>query len=467
MKPSESLESEDLKDVRLLSLEAENVKRLLAIDIQFKNGLTQICSEDNGQGKTTALDCIWWALEGAKNIQDKPIRKGQKEARITVTLQSGEKTTIIVTREFKINKKQELTTKLILSNPDGSEYVTSMGSQELLNTFLTSLAFDPLKFATMDSKAQFDAMKAFVPDIDFKAIAKANEIDYETRKNINRDAKAARIKADEIGEIENPGELIDEEALIAELEKASVFNSDIAERSANRKTLAQEADDKFKESNQIKLDAFSEIKKLEQEIKELSKNAEEKSLALFKESEQIKEKLSGLKPLPDTIDIGLVSKQLNEARNTNKLVRKYDELQSYLGAAGRLEKESDEITNRMESREQEKQKAISNSKIPVDNLTFGDECILLKGEPFEQASEAEKIFAGMQLAVAQNPLLKLVFIRQGSLMSEKTKMMVLQFCKKHDFTVIMETVGIQSKVGNIVVIEDGQVFKQVKKQESL
>lgn len=452
-----------------MSLEAENVKRLVAIYIDFKGNLVQICSEDNGQGKTTALDCIWWALEGAKNIQDKPIRKGQKEARIVVTLTNGKQTTIIVTREFKINKKQELTTKLILSNPDGSEYVTSMSSQELLNTFLTSLAFDPLKFATMDSKAQFDALKAFVPKIDFKAIAKANEADYEERKNINRDAKAARIKADEIEVLEGSEnlKLIDEEALIAELEKASTFNADINERTTNRKTLAQEADDKSEESKQITIDAIKEAQELEEEIKELLENAREKSIMLAKESAEIKLKLAGLQPLPKPINIGMVSNQINEARTNNIKFNKHAELQMHINNAERLEKESDKITVRMEKREEEKKIAIANSDIPVDNLTFGDECILLDGQPFEQASEAQKIFAGMQLTVAQNPLLKLVFIRQGSLMSEKTKMMVLEFCKKHNFTVIMETVGTQSKVGNIVVIEDGQIVKQAKKQESL
>lgn len=476
MKSNEIIEPDKLTELRLISLEAENVKRLVAIDIEFKSNLVQICSEDNGQGKTTALDCIWWALEGAKNIQDKPIRKGQKEARIIVTLTDGKQSTIIVTREFKINKKQELTTKLMLSNNDGSEYISTMGSQELLNTFLTSLAFDPLKFATMDSKAQFDTLKAFVPTIDFKAISKANDLDYETRKNINRDAKAERIKAEEI-EVPEGAEnlkLINEESLIADLEKASTFNSDIAERATNRKALAKEADDKFELSKKTKIEAENKIAKWEEEIKELyfqiqqcKVQSEEISNGALKESEEIKKKLSELKPLPDQINIELVSQQIKEARTNNIGFNQYANVQMYINNAERLEKESDEITIRMEKREQDKREAISKANIPVSNLTFGDECVLLDGQPFEQASEAQKIYAGMQLTVAQNPLLKLVFIRQGSLMSEKTKKIVFDFCKKHDFTCIMETVGVQSKVGNIVVIEDGQIVKVPKKQESL
>lgn len=469
MKPSEILEPEILKDLRIINLQAENVKRLIAVDIDFKDNLVQICSEDNEQGKTTTLDCIWWALEGAKNIQDRPIRKGQKEARITVTLIDGQQRTIVVTREFKINKKQELTTKLILSNPDGSEYITHLGAQELLNTFITSLAFDPLKFATMDSKAQFDAMRSFVPDIDFKAIAKANEADYELRKSINRDAKTARTQAEaiEVPDYAKDLTLTDEAKLIEELERASTFNADILERIANRKKLAQEAEDKFEESKKICIEAKQKIKELEEEIEKINKEAQEKSIALVKEVQEIKEKLAGLKPLPETIDIAVVSSAIKEARARNIVKNEYDKLQMYINTSDELEKQSNEITKRMEKREEDKKSAIASANIPIDNLTFGDECLLYNGEPFEQASEARKIYAGMQLAVAQNPLLKLVFIRQGSLMSEKTKMMVFEFAKKHDFTILMETVGTNSKIGNIVIIENGQVVKEPKKQEQI
>lgn len=65
--------------MKIISLQAENVKRLTAVSITPDGNLVQI-SGRNGQGKTSVLDAIWWALEGAANIQAEPIRKGADEA---------------------------------------------------------------------------------------------------------------------------------------------------------------------------------------------------------------------------------------------------------------------------------------------------------------------------------------------------------------------------------------------------
>lgn len=80
--------------MKIISLQAENVKRLTAVTITPDGNLVQITGK-NGQGKTSVLDAIWWALEGAANIQAEPIRKGAEEARIRLDL--GE---YVVTRTF-------------------------------------------------------------------------------------------------------------------------------------------------------------------------------------------------------------------------------------------------------------------------------------------------------------------------------------------------------------------------------
>lgn len=459
-------QQEELKDLRIINLEAEQIKRLIAVDIDFKGNLVQIASEENGEGKSTALDCIWWALEGAKNIQDKPIRKGSKEAHIRVTLGNNKEVKIIVTREFKLNKKGETTTKLILSNPDGSEYISHMGAQELLDTFKGALTFDPLKFATMDSKAQFDALRSFVPNLNFEAIAKANTDDYELRKTVNKDSKQARILADqiEVPDIINDGQIIDEDELTKDLENAATFNSDINERASNRKDLSDEANEKFEKSKQTTIDAINKINEIRKEaefkINQIEFQSKEISIQLLKESESIKIKLSELKPLPELIDIRETSKKLTEARKINEAIKLASEKLGYSDLAEKLELKSEEITKRMEKREEDKRLAISNAKIPVNNISFGDDCVLLDGQPFEQASDAQRAVASMEIGIAQNPTLKLIIIRQGSLMSERTKQIVFDIAKRNNFLVIMETVGTSSKIGNIVIIEDGRVKKQ-------
>ncbi len=457
-----------MEPLRLIRLEAENVKRLVAIDIDLEGNLVQIASEENGEGKSTTLDCIVWALEGAKNIQDKPIRTGWKEAYIRLTL--GDKDVkMIVTREFKINKKGETTTKLIISNPDGSEYALAGGAQELLNTFLGAITFDPLRFSNMDSKSQFDYLKAFVPSVDFKSITKANEDDYNKRKDINRDAKVARTNADSIfisPDISKDAKIVDEQELIKKLETASVHNNDITERATNRRNLANEAVENISNADKKLAEAKTKADTLRLEAQEIEKKAAEEAKKLMIDAKNINEKLAGLKPLPDLIDIQVVSAKLSEAKKNNSAILLRTNKEEHEQLAESLEQQSEEITKRMEKREEEKRKAIAEAKIPVENLSFGDDSVLLDGQPWEQGSEAQRIVASTELAIAQNPFLKLVIIKQGSLLSEKSKKIVLDVCTKRGFHALMETVGTSSKVGNMVIIENGRV-KTSKQQEQL
>jgi len=62
--------------VKINNLEIENVKRVRAVKLQpSENGLT-IIGGDNGQGKTSVLDAIAWALGGDKFKPSTPEREG-------------------------------------------------------------------------------------------------------------------------------------------------------------------------------------------------------------------------------------------------------------------------------------------------------------------------------------------------------------------------------------------------------
>jgi ABC-type sugar transport system ATPase subunit len=80
--------------MKIVKLNAENIKKLQAVEITPDGEIVTIAGK-NGQGKTSVLDSIWWALAGTAHIQAQPIRKGQTKARIRLDL--GE---IIVERRF-------------------------------------------------------------------------------------------------------------------------------------------------------------------------------------------------------------------------------------------------------------------------------------------------------------------------------------------------------------------------------
>ena len=84
--------------VKISSLEVENVKRVKAVKLEpSANGLTVI-GGNNGQGKTSVLDAIAWALGGDRFAPSSPKRAGSTiPPHLIVKLNNG----IIVERKGK------------------------------------------------------------------------------------------------------------------------------------------------------------------------------------------------------------------------------------------------------------------------------------------------------------------------------------------------------------------------------
>ena len=108
--------------MKIIELRAENVKRLRAVRIRPTGPVVQLTGA-NEQGKSSVLDCIWWALEGAKHIQAMPIRKGATRAHIRLDL--GE---LVVERRFSAAG-----TTLVVENAEGARY---KAPQEMLDALV-------------------------------------------------------------------------------------------------------------------------------------------------------------------------------------------------------------------------------------------------------------------------------------------------------------------------------------------
>jgi hypothetical protein len=212
--------------LKIVQLNAENIKKLQAVEINPNGDIVTIAGR-NGQGKTSVLDSIWWALAGTAHIQAEPIRKGQTKARIRLDL--GE---IIVERKFT-----EASSTLVVENAEGARFPSP---QKMLDALLGELSFDPLAFTRMDAKKQFDELRRVAKvEIDLEQLDGLNRSDYAKRTDVNRDAKAKRAQADGITfPADTPAAAVDESALVAELEQAGKTNAEIEQRKARREAAA-------------------------------------------------------------------------------------------------------------------------------------------------------------------------------------------------------------------------------------
>jgi DNA repair exonuclease SbcCD ATPase subunit len=427
--------------MKIIALEAENLKRLRAVHIEPKGPVVEIAGK-NGAGKTSVLDAIWWAICGSKNVQAQPIRKGEEEARIRLDL--GE---IVVTRRFRKNRAGETATEVVVENAEGARFSSP---QAMLDALTGELAFDPLAFARAPAKSQFDMLRKFVPEVDFEAIDAANKADFQKRTDTNRRAKEARAAADVIGVI-NPVEPVDVQRLVAQLEESGHHNSDLATRQARR-------DQARADVARLRADAKNfrdQIEDLQEQIERLTEAVDSRTL----KADDLEQKLEAAEALPEPIETTPIRAAIQQAEQTNRAAARYDERQAHLARAKELEEESEKLTLAMAARKEAKDRAIAAAKMPVEGLSFGDGEILLNGVPFDQGSDAEQLRASVAIAAAMNPKLRVIRVRDGSLLDDDAMQALAVMAAERDLQIWIERVG--ESVGKFgVVIRDGSVVEQ-------
>lgn len=427
--------------MKIVTLLAENIKRLVAVEISPDGNLVQITGR-NGAGKTSVLDSIWWALAGATHIQAAPIRHGATKARIMLDL--GE---LLVTRTFRrASDDDKVTTSLTVQSADGAVFKSP---QKMLDDLLGELSFDPLAFARAKPADQIDMLRRLVPGVDFDEIERLNQRDYETRRDINRRAKELRAQA---AAIEAPAEIpepIDEAELVAKLEEAGEHNAEIERRKARRLAVQDEIQ-RLRDAVAI---AEDEIKLLEARIERLRLQQQESE----RKREALERRLANAEPLPDPIDTAEIREAIEKARENNRLAEQAKRRHEIEAEAAELEARAEALTAAMEDRNAEKAAAIAAANLPVPGLAFGDGVVTLNGVPFDQASDAEQLRASVAIAAALNPRLRVIRIRDGSLLDESGLKLVAEMAEAQDFQVWIERVDSTGKVG--FVIEDGTLAK--------
>lgn len=159
--------------MKINTLELENVKRIKAVKLEpTANGLTVIGGK-NGQGKTSVLDAIAWALGGNKFRPTEPQRDGSViPPHLKITLDNG----MIVERSGK-------NSALKVIDPTGNK-----SGQQVLDSFISELALDLPKFMKMNDKEKASILLQIIGVGD-----KLYELEQEENRLYNRRTEIGRI----------------------------------------------------------------------------------------------------------------------------------------------------------------------------------------------------------------------------------------------------------------------------------
>jgi len=424
--------------VRLTQLTANNVKRIEAITIT-PDGNMVVIGGKNRQGKSSALDCIQYALSGKRAIPDKPLRRGAEKGSIELRLDGDDAkqlSPLIVTRTFEKDGKSELEIR------EDNEYQSKAPSpQKILDGLWSRIAFDPLGFTRMPPAEQHDLLRKVV-GVDTDALDLKRVTIYDLRREINRHVQDLNAQ---IGERfpSAPEKPVSVAALMADLKSAEAVIESNRQARDSLDTAVWAHSKMCDRATEIE----SQIARLQSELASLQKE-------MLSEQAGIDALQADLALLVDP-DLSIIRERITGAEETNRQVRCNDEYIASRNSRDKAKEQSDLFTKQIAECDAEKIAALASAKWPVEGLAFSDDGITLNGLPFEQASQSEQLQVSIAMGIATNPTLRVLLIRDGSHLDEDALRTVGELADEHDCQVFIERVGEGKECS--VIIEDGKV----------
>lgn len=431
---------------RIVRLSASNVKRLTAVDIApGPESSVVVIGGKNAQGKSSVLDAISFALGGKDAIPSQPVRRGAKRA--TIDLDLGD---LKVTRQISPDGGGSL----VVTDAEGAK---KSSPQTLLDKLYAHHAFDPLEYMREKPDRQGAVLRELV-GLDTSAI----------------DAEVARLRAErtEVGKswkrsearlagIQKPADDCPAgEVSVAELAnayQAAVSRQREVERERERLRLAAERATETVEGHQY------DVASLKARIEDLERHLTSERAALAESERRVEESLAAqqsarlaLCGAPEVPAVDAEKAALDGAEEHNRKARARA---AYEAARQELKAATDqyrEFTRRIERCDEQKAEKLAAVAMPVPGLSFSsDGGVLYNGLPLDQASQAEQIRVSVAIGLAQNPSLRVLLVRDGSLLDDDGLRMLAELAAANDAQVWIERVGDGEECS--VVIEDGHV----------
>jgi DNA repair exonuclease SbcCD ATPase subunit len=424
--------------MKIIRLSAKNVKRLKAVEIT-PDGNMVVIGGKNGQGKSSVLDAIAYALGGKDVICREPVRRGAESAEVTCDL--GD---LIVRRTFTADGGGSLA----VETKDGARFTSPQGR---LDGLMGRLSFDPLEFARMDPTKQAETLRVLL-GLDFAELEAQRASLFAQRTDVNRDGKALRARFDAIPErfAELPAEEISSASLIEDLEQAQQENH----RNANARSnaAAEQAT-----ARRMLADAEAQVMRTRTEIQKITdrlKDEEAIVASRIRNLEEASVTIDAVSAIKD-VDVAPLKLKLAGVEETNRKIRSNHQREELLAEIEGKRAESAALSEQIDEIDRKKRAAIASANFPVEGLSFGGAGgVTFNDLPFDQASAAEQLRASVAIGLALNPKLRVLLIRDGSLLDEDSLRLVAEIAEQRDAQLWIERV---EEGGATVLIEDGSV----------
>ena len=418
----------DNTSVKIASLELENVKRIKAVRlVPTEKGLTVI-GGNNGQGKTSVLDAIAWALGGDRYRPSSPERDGSVvPPRIRIVLNNG----LVVERAGK-------NSALRVTDPTGHR-----GGQQLLNSFVEELALNLPKFMEASGKEKADTLLKIIGVGDQLYLLENKEKQlYNQRLTIGRIADQKAKYAKEMpfydGVPETPVSAME---LIQRQQEILLRNAENQKKRSRVQELAQE----LRQTE----------KTLEDQTDRLRRLLEEQTQTQYKLDrlrENLQEARKTAQELLDESTVQLEADLQNIDAINIKVRANLDREKAEAEAQG-YSRQYDALTEELEKTRQEKYELLHGARMPLEELSVENGELTYRGKRWDGMSGSEQLKVSAAIARELNPRCGFVLLDKLEQMDLSTLQEFGAWLEKENLQAIATRVSTGGECS--VIIEDG------------
>lgn len=373
----------------------------------------------NGQGKSSIIDAIWCTLTG-KDVPGVPINRDSVSAKIVVGLDSGH------TARLSFNAKGGKT--LVVEGPDG-EPVKAPAT--FLENLIGKISFDPFEFVNQPPAKQ----KAFLQQllrIDMapiesrKSAALAEKLEIENEaKSIERDAEKL-VDAKKTDRVDVADLVAKQNERAETIRKGQAAAQDLASAEATAQRVTASV-----ASIQAK------IADLQAQLNDAEMEYDAAQAALPPRRAELERLRAIVAEMPDN------SEAIANAGEINKAADNWAKRVELVEASKKIRGDLEAVKAKIESIEADRSELLFSAKFPVKGLSFSTDGVLFNGLPFDSGNQCQSdiLRVGVAIAVAQDPALKIVRIKDGSLLDSAAKAELLAMLAENGFQAFIETVA--------------------------
>jgi len=444
----------------VVALQASNFKRLRAVQLApSPTGLVEVRGR-NGEGKSSLLDALAAALGGKRSCPSQPIHSGEDAAEVVADLGG------LVVRRRWTDPADPQKSYLTVENGEGARYPSP---QALLDGLVGRFA-DPVRFLGLPEQEQIREVLQMVDlGVDLPASRKQEAELAARRKALRSATESLEARLDGLLEeaVDQSGDLVDEKQ--ADAARQLLAQDDEARQrheAAIQRARAAEAEETHLNSAWDM--ATGEVQRITQEIDRLQaqlETARQKANEIHGKIQEAEKATQAALTAVDAIQPRLADEAREELNAVIERAKSQEQIraqQAAIEARGKevqdqlaaSREELEQTQQAIEEVRQQRKDALAAIQFPVDGMAFDGSQILLNGVPFSQASQAERLSASAELAMAQSPRIRVMFARDGSLLDEAHKAQLAEIVERHGWQLWLEVVDDQAE-GPGVFIEDG------------